>query len=344
MILTPPDRRSEDICVLAIVIAELELGNIERHIFPAHFVECADYAALENRPEALNGLSMDCADDILASGMVNGSVREIFVEAVISGILIGAKQADFVRNRFSHKCVERCSLDIRDHARNHIAFTADCPDNRRFAGTNAASSAAAAFIPMSVFRQAADESFIDFDNSAELINVLHKCDADFVTHFPRGLVGTKAHVSIDLKRAHSLLANEHQMNDAIPFAKRLVGVLENRPGDMRKTVGNTLSAVHALPLESHGFKLVDVPASATRAADAIRPAARDKISATRELIREQFFKLRRRKLVNWLGLFTAGHDALLSFERSVSRIYPLVKSGIFAAESPVSRNGVAKIR
>jgi hypothetical protein len=106
---------------------------------------------------------------------------------------------------------------------------------------------------------AADESFINFDNAAELINVLHECDADFVTHFPRGLIGTKAHVSIDLKRAHPLLANEHQMNDAIPFAKRLIGVFENRSGDMRKAVGNTLSAVHALPLESHGFKLIDVP-------------------------------------------------------------------------------------
>ncbi len=68
------NRRSEDVRVLPIVIAELELGNIERHIFPAHFVECADNAALEDRPEAFDGLSMNCANDILTSRMVNNAM------------------------------------------------------------------------------------------------------------------------------------------------------------------------------------------------------------------------------------------------------------------------------
>jgi hypothetical protein len=61
------DCRSEDVRVSPVVISELELGNIERHIFAAHFVERADNATLEDRPEALNGLRVDCADDILAS-------------------------------------------------------------------------------------------------------------------------------------------------------------------------------------------------------------------------------------------------------------------------------------
>ncbi|MBA3727152.1 MAG: hypothetical protein H0W86_12110, partial [Armatimonadetes bacterium] len=33
------------------------------------------------------------------------------------------------------------------------------------------------FIPMPVFGQAADESFIDFDNPAELFNILHEGNA-----------------------------------------------------------------------------------------------------------------------------------------------------------------------
>ena len=68
------DRRPEDICVLPVIVAELELGNIQRHIFPAHFVERADHAAFEDRPEAFDGLSMDCADNILPSRMVNSRV------------------------------------------------------------------------------------------------------------------------------------------------------------------------------------------------------------------------------------------------------------------------------
>jgi hypothetical protein len=88
------NRRSEDVRVLSVVIAELELGDIERHIFPAHFVECADHAALEDRPKAFNGLSVDCANDILASRMVNGGVWIILVERIVARILIGTKQAD----------------------------------------------------------------------------------------------------------------------------------------------------------------------------------------------------------------------------------------------------------
>jgi hypothetical protein len=47
------DRRSEVIAVIAIVVTELEFGDIERHIFGAHLVECANDTALEDRPEAL---------------------------------------------------------------------------------------------------------------------------------------------------------------------------------------------------------------------------------------------------------------------------------------------------
>ena len=117
--LASTDRRSENVSVPPVVITELELGDIERHIFPAHFVKGANHAALENRPEPFNGLSVDCADDILASRMVNGSVREIFVEDVVCGPLIGAKQTDFMGNGFSDKCIKRCGLDVRDYPRPH---------------------------------------------------------------------------------------------------------------------------------------------------------------------------------------------------------------------------------
>src|SRR5690242_10606340 len=116
MTLAPINSRSEDVCVLPVVITELELGDIKRHIFSAHFVERADYAAFEDRPEAFDGLGVNGADDILTARMVNSCVREIFVEDVVCGPLIGAKQADFMGNSFSDKSVKRCRLDIRDYA------------------------------------------------------------------------------------------------------------------------------------------------------------------------------------------------------------------------------------
>ena len=52
-----PDRLREDVVVLAVVVSELKLRNVEREVLLAHLVERADHAALHQRPEAFNGLS-----------------------------------------------------------------------------------------------------------------------------------------------------------------------------------------------------------------------------------------------------------------------------------------------
>ena len=63
--LTPAYRRSENFRVLAVVVPELKFRNVQRHIFCADFVERADNAAFENRPEAFNRVGVNCADDVL---------------------------------------------------------------------------------------------------------------------------------------------------------------------------------------------------------------------------------------------------------------------------------------
>ena len=55
------NRRSENIVVEAIIIPELELRNVERHVFGAHLVERTHHAALEDRPEAFDCLSVNRA-------------------------------------------------------------------------------------------------------------------------------------------------------------------------------------------------------------------------------------------------------------------------------------------
>jgi hypothetical protein len=97
------DRCSEDIRVLAIIIAELEFGDIEREIFLADLVKASHDAALDERPEAFDGLSMNCADDILTARMVNRGERIFTSEFAISRPLIGAEQANFVRDSFADK-------------------------------------------------------------------------------------------------------------------------------------------------------------------------------------------------------------------------------------------------
>jgi hypothetical protein len=154
-LLTSADSRSEDIFITSIVVPELEFGNIERQIFPTHFVECADHATLKNRPKAFDGLSMNSADDILTSGVINDPVRVFAVKALVARPLIGAEQADFVGNGFADEGGKSVGIHVCDYARNHISFTADRADDWSFAGTDAACSAAfAALIPMPVFGEA----------------------------------------------------------------------------------------------------------------------------------------------------------------------------------------------
>jgi hypothetical protein len=309
------NRRAEDVRVLTVIITELELGHIQRHIFPAHFVKCANNTALENRPEAFDGLSVNCTDNILPFGVVNNAMRIFTIEPLVANPLIGQSKLTLWETASRTNAVRISG----DHARNHIALAADRADDWGFAGTDATSSAAlAALIPVPVLGQAADERFIDFDDTAELINVLHEGGSDLVAHEPSGFIGTEPHVAIKLQSAHAFLANEHQVDDAIPIAKRLIGIFKDRSGDVGKAVGNTISTLHALPLKSHGFKLIDVFASATRATYGIGPATCDKICATRGLIWKQFVELCGCELVNWLGLLTAGHETLLSMERSVA--------------------------
>src|SRR3954462_7699117 len=57
---------AEDIGVLAVVVLELRLSDVQRQILFADVVERADDRPLEDRPEALDGLSVDGADDIPA--------------------------------------------------------------------------------------------------------------------------------------------------------------------------------------------------------------------------------------------------------------------------------------
>jgi hypothetical protein len=58
-ILTFFDRRSENIGIVPIIVAELKLGNIEVKVLFADLVEVSHDAAFDQRPEAFDGLSVD---------------------------------------------------------------------------------------------------------------------------------------------------------------------------------------------------------------------------------------------------------------------------------------------
>ena len=118
----PLNRRSENICIKAVVILELGLRNVERQIFAAHLVVAPNDAALEDAPEAFNGLCIHCADDILMLGMVNSAGREAKAEVPVTNPLIGANQTNFVRHCFIDEILQCLLLHGRNRASDHVTL------------------------------------------------------------------------------------------------------------------------------------------------------------------------------------------------------------------------------
>src|SRR5207253_10648494 len=180
-------------------------------------------------------------------------------------------------------------------------------DDWRFAGTDTAcSSPAAALIPMPVFCQPADESFIDFDNSAELVNVLHERYADAMAHIPSRFQRTKSHIAPNLPSTHTLLASEHQMDNAIPIAQRLLGIFKYGPGKDREPI-TARRTFMALPVPFAGSEIIDGRIAATWAANAFRPASGVQVRLASLFVWKHFLELCYGQLVNLWRLFSAGH-------------------------------------
>jgi hypothetical protein len=70
-----------------------KLGNIQRHIFAADFVESANRVTLENRPEGINHIRVDRSDDVLLFVVVHHAVRVWLVKPPVAVPSIGCEQS-----------------------------------------------------------------------------------------------------------------------------------------------------------------------------------------------------------------------------------------------------------
>src|ERR1700722_31710 len=84
----PAIRRSEDIDVLAAIIAKLKFRDVQRQIFLADLVIGADNAALQDAPKAFNRVGVNRADNVVAAALADNPVRQIAAEQPISRMLI----------------------------------------------------------------------------------------------------------------------------------------------------------------------------------------------------------------------------------------------------------------
>ena len=130
-------RRIENIRVHAVVVSELKLGDIQRQIFFAHLMECADDTAFEDRPEALNRIRVNRANNVLAHFMVHFLAR-IFFQRVINAVIVGRQQANLVGNDFAHEALRGFGRNAFQDAGDDVALPLDCADDRGLAGACAA--------------------------------------------------------------------------------------------------------------------------------------------------------------------------------------------------------------
>jgi hypothetical protein len=97
---------------MPVIVAELELGDIEVQVLFAELVETSHDAALNQRPKALNGLGVNCADNVFLFLVINADVVWILpLQIGVAGRFIGAEQGSFMRNGFAD---ERRRVEVRD--------------------------------------------------------------------------------------------------------------------------------------------------------------------------------------------------------------------------------------
>lgn len=214
------------------------------------------------------------------------------------------------RRQSTHEGCERSRIDAADHASDYLALALHSADDRRLAGADATSSTAlAVLVDMPVFGKTADEGFVDLDDAHELAEIFAgETSAKPVAHIPGRSVRAEAHHPVNLERTDPFLTGQHQMDHSKPLAQRLIGVLKDRPADMRKAVvGSRRGASVAEPIPFHLSVRSDLGIAASRANDKFGPAMLGEIEAARVFVGESCFPLRDRHLSDLFGLFGARH-------------------------------------
>jgi hypothetical protein len=306
------NRRSENVCVFAVIIAELELGNIERKVLFADLVKGADHATLNQRPEALDSICVKHANHVFALGVIDGDVLGKFlIQVFVTDPLIGHEQANLVRHGFMHKAFQCDGAHVFNDAGDNIALAANCASDHGLARSGPASAIAAPAI-MSVFGFSTDESLVHLDNTAEFFNVaICERNADTMAHVPSRLIGPETHETEDLQRAHALLAGQHEVNNAEPIFEGLIRVLKDRAGKVREAIRRGGRANVALPMPRITLQLSRLYSATARAMDAFWPPLADQIGTTGLLIRKGRVELSGGQLVDVLS---GGHGLSLSME------------------------------
>lgn len=227
----------EHVVVLAVVVPEGELVEVERQVPRGDVMEVAHDAALDQRPEAVNGAGMDFTADVLTGRVIHEVMGPLAAELKF----IGRDQGDAIRDRLVHEAFQRLGVGRLDHLADHVSLAGDGTDDGDLAGRAAPTLAplhpAADPAAVPVLDLAADVGFVHLDNAGELLEhrVLHR-GADAMAHVPSGPVLAHADVPLHLQGAHALLGLAHDQDHLEPVPQGELGVLEDGAGQRGELV------------------------------------------------------------------------------------------------------------
>jgi hypothetical protein len=112
----------KDVGILAIVMTELKLRQVQRQIGLADVVIGADNSALQQTPEGFQIVRMDLAAHVFMRLVVYMLMRERLMELLIASGLIGREQADVWRYGLANETAHSLHRSILDDLTNHVAF------------------------------------------------------------------------------------------------------------------------------------------------------------------------------------------------------------------------------
>jgi hypothetical protein len=194
------------------------------------------------------------------------------------------------------------------HCADHITLARDRTNDRSLTRRT---TPRLFLVPVAISIQAADIGFVYFNNAHELLEliVLQSCPQP-MAHKPRRPIGTGTDHAMDLQGAYPLLTGHHQIENLEPYEESVVRIFKDRSDRDGEPIWRALGwpTLHALPMERLSLARVDLLVTATRADDAVRPAARYQVSLAGRFIGKQPVKFGQGHLPCDSGIVLVRHE------------------------------------
>ena len=270
---------------IALVEPESELANVTIKVLLADMVERTVDASLQQCPNGFDAVGRNVVANVLMGDVIDGFmlVPEVPKPAIATGIVgvdHGSRLNVIEDREFKGYLVVRSNRHALDAS---AGATLAHPEDDGF--TNAAGLIGLPFRLVLIGFFAADISFIDFDDPAQLSEVVAARLAKPPEHEPSRLLGN-ADLLGELHRRDALASGHDEVHRVDPLVQRDVAALHNRAGADGEILLALITAVEAAlagrdPLAEAAY----------RTTRAVRPQAALKPHPRRLRVGNQFEKL-----------------------------------------------------